>query len=77
VVLSAAGESAALIEDASCGVVVPPEQPVELAAALRDLAGDRSGAEGLGAAGRRAAEQQYSRELAIDGWYGLLEEVVR
>jgi colanic acid biosynthesis glycosyl transferase WcaI len=77
VVLSAAGESAALIEDASCGVVVPPEQPVELAAALRDLAGDRSRAEGLGAAGRRAAEQQYSRELAIDSWYGLLEEVVR
>jgi glycosyltransferase involved in cell wall biosynthesis len=75
VVLSAAGEAAALIEEASCGVVVPPEQPAELAAALRDLAGNRSRAEGLGAAGRRAAEEQYSRELAIDRWYGLLKKL--
>ena len=77
VVLSAAGEAAALVEEASCGVVVPPERPAELAAALRELAGNPSHAEGLGAAGRRAAEEQYSREIAIDRWYALLKEVAR
>jgi colanic acid biosynthesis glycosyl transferase WcaI len=71
-VLSAAGEAAALVEDASCGVVVPPERPSELAAALSDLARDRERAGRLGEAGRRAVVEGYSREQAFDRWYGLL-----
>jgi glycosyltransferase involved in cell wall biosynthesis len=74
-VLSAAGEAATLVEDASCGVVVPPERPRELAAALTDLAGDRKRAGELGAAGREAVLESYSREQAFDRWYELLSSL--
>jgi colanic acid biosynthesis glycosyl transferase WcaI len=72
VILSAAGEAASLVEEASCGVVVPPERPRELAAALTDLAADRKRAGKLGAAGRDAVLEGYSREQAFDRWYELL-----
>lgn len=71
-VLSAAGEAAMLVQEASCGVVVPPERPNELAAALSDLAGDRERAGRLGEAGRQAVVEGFSRERAFDRWYGLL-----
>jgi glycosyltransferase involved in cell wall biosynthesis len=71
-VLSAAGEAATLVEEASCGVVVPPERPQELAAALTELARDRDHAGELGAAGREAVLEGFSRESAFDRWYGLL-----
>jgi glycosyltransferase involved in cell wall biosynthesis len=74
-VLSAAGEAATLVEEASCGVVVPPERPTELAAALTDLAGDRERAGRLGEAGRQAVVDGFSRESAFDRWYGLLTSV--
>jgi glycosyltransferase involved in cell wall biosynthesis len=71
-VLSAAGEAATLVDECSCGVVVPPERPGELAAALSELASDRQRAGKLGAAGRRVVVEGYSRERAFDRWYGLL-----
>src|SRR5262245_22492495 len=74
-VLSAAGEAATLVQEASCGVVVPPERPGALAAALTDLAGDRERAGKLGAAGREAVLESFSREQAFDRWYGLLTSV--
>jgi glycosyltransferase involved in cell wall biosynthesis len=74
-VLSAAGEAATLVEEASCGVVVPPERPRELAAALSDIARDPERAEKLGAAGRRAVLERYSRASAIDRWYALLSSL--
>ena len=75
-ILSAAGEAAMLVEEASCGVVVPPERPNELAAALTDLAGDRDRADRLGEAGRRAVVEGFSRERAFDRWHGLLTSLV-
>jgi colanic acid biosynthesis glycosyl transferase WcaI len=75
-VLSAAGEAATLVEEASCGVVVPPERPRELATALSELARDRKRADRLGAAGRQAVVEAYSRERAVDRWYGLLSSLV-
>jgi colanic acid biosynthesis glycosyl transferase WcaI len=74
-VLSAAGEAATLVREADCGVVVPPERPGDLAAALSDLARDRERAGSMGAAGRQAILEGYSRERAIDRWYGLLTGV--
>jgi glycosyltransferase involved in cell wall biosynthesis len=71
-VLSAAGEAATLVREAACGVVVPPERPNELATALNDLARDRERAGELGAAGREAVVERYSRERAFDRWFGLL-----
>jgi glycosyltransferase involved in cell wall biosynthesis len=55
--------------------VVPPERPRELADALSDLAGDRERAGRLGAAGRRAVVEHYSRTEAVDRWYALLREL--
>jgi glycosyltransferase involved in cell wall biosynthesis len=74
VVLSAAGEAAELIERADCGVVVPPERPDRLAAAIAELARDRSRARRLGAAGREAAEG-FSRVAAAEQWRRVLQEV--
>jgi len=71
-VLSAAGEAATLVKKASCGLVVSPERPSELADALSDLARDRERAGRLGAAGRQAVLEGYSRERAFDRWYDLL-----
>jgi colanic acid biosynthesis glycosyl transferase WcaI len=71
-VLSAAGEAATLVEEASCGVVVAPERPDQLAAALAGLARDRERAGRLGEAGRRAVVESYSREQAFERWHGLL-----
>jgi colanic acid biosynthesis glycosyl transferase WcaI len=76
-VLSAAGEAARLVEESSCGVVVPPERPRELAAAIGDLARDRERAGELGAAGRRAVTERYSRAEAVDRWHRLLRDVAR
>jgi glycosyltransferase involved in cell wall biosynthesis len=74
-VLSAAGEAATLVRDAACGVVVPPERPRQLADALSQLASDRERAGELGAAGRRAVVEHYSRSEAVDRWYELLTSV--
>jgi glycosyltransferase involved in cell wall biosynthesis len=75
VVLSAAGEAAELVERARCGVVVPPERPQMLAAALADLARDRPRARRLGAAGRRAAAEGFSGAAAAEQWRELLRRL--
>lgn len=73
--LSAAGESATLVEESGCGVVVPPERPAELAAAIVALARDRDRARRLGAAGRAVAEQRFARSGAVERWLELLRGV--
>jgi glycosyltransferase involved in cell wall biosynthesis len=55
VVLSAAGEAARLLSRAGAGVVVPPEDPQALAAALRGLADRGDDASGMGERGRAFA----------------------
>lgn len=61
VILVAAGEPARIVESTSCGVVVSPDSPQELADAIRRLARDPDLRAQMGAAGRRAAEQSYDR----------------
>ena len=43
---------------AGVGIVVPPEEPLRLAQAIRDLAADMPRRAALGAAGRRRAEEE-------------------
>ncbi len=52
-------------EDAACGVVVPPENPVAMAEALRALAADPQRRAQLGANGRRYAEAELSRDVIL------------
>lgn len=75
IVLSAAGESARLVEGCGAGAVVAPEDPEALAGALRDLAGDRGRLAALGEAGRRCAAERFSRERVVARWWDVLERL--
>ena len=55
VVLAAAGESARILERARAGVVVPPEDPDALAAAVRWLIAHPKDAQEMGERGRAFA----------------------
>jgi len=72
VVLAARGEAAHLVEAEECGVVVPPENPRALAAALTALAADPARRAAMGSAGRRAAERDFGREAWLHRWHDLL-----
>jgi glycosyltransferase involved in cell wall biosynthesis len=63
VVMMAAGEAAAIVQETQAGLVVQPGDVAGLAAALRRLAGDPQTAAEFGANGRRAALNQYNRDL--------------
>ena len=77
VVLAARGESAALIEAEEAGVVVAPENPAALAAALAKLAADPEQRVRLGANGRRAVERSFGRASWLERWRDLLEGAAR
>jgi glycosyltransferase involved in cell wall biosynthesis len=61
VVLSARGEAAAVLEEAGAGLVVPPEDPAALAAAIRRLKDHRAEAATMGQRGRAFVVRDYSR----------------
>lgn len=55
-----------LIEDGVTGVLVPPEDPPALAAALAALAGDPARREALGAAGRERVRTAFGHDAGLD-----------
>lgn len=72
VVVAAAGEAARIINDSQGGVVVRPEDPVELVAAVRQLVADPAQAARIAARGRefamgrmRVAQAERMEELAV------------
>ena len=74
VLLSARGEAARLIEAHGAGIVVEPENPGALAAALTGLASDPARRARLGDAGRRLVEREFGRDSWLDRWHDLLSE---
>jgi colanic acid biosynthesis glycosyl transferase WcaI len=54
-----------VMQDAACGVVVPPEDPVAMAEALRALVTDPARRAELGANGRRYAEAELSQDVIL------------
>ena len=66
VVLAGGGEAAGIVQAAGAGLVVPPGNPGELAAAINALAADPARRVALGAAGRRAAEGRFNRAAILD-----------
>ncbi|TMC03651.1 MAG: colanic acid biosynthesis glycosyltransferase WcaI [Chloroflexi bacterium] len=67
------GSAAAhLVREAGCGVVVAPEDPEALAAALRGLRRDADRRRELGRAGRRFAEARFDRGRVLAHWESLL-----
>ena len=74
VVLSAAGESARILGEAEAGVVVPPEDPAELAGAIRWLASHPREAGEMGRNGKEYAKS-FRRSDNADELERLLLEV--
>ncbi len=70
-IVATRGEAATLINEADAGLVVPPEDPAALAAALRRLQANPAEVIALGRRGRRTAGR-FDRAAAVDLWEGLL-----
>jgi glycosyltransferase involved in cell wall biosynthesis len=69
------GDAPRLIEEAGCGVCLPPEDPQALAEAVMKLYQDQARREALGRRGRRYAEEELSLGACVERYEGLLEEL--
>jgi colanic acid biosynthesis glycosyl transferase WcaI len=69
-------ELARLIQDADCGLAVPPDDPGALAEALRWAAAHPAELECWGMNGRRYLERYHSRSGCIQQLAGVLEATV-
>lgn len=67
------GWLAGLIEEADCGIAVPPNDADAFAAALCAFADDRAGTRRQGDNARRLAETQFPRAILADRWCGWVE----
>jgi glycosyltransferase involved in cell wall biosynthesis len=65
IVATAVGGTVRLIEDGVQGLLIPPEDPVALAEAIRRLLNDPALAARLATAARRRAQERYSREVMV------------
>lgn len=61
------------VTDGENGILVPTESPRELAVALSTLLGDAALREGMGAAGRRRAEERYQARAAVQSLESMYE----
>jgi colanic acid biosynthesis glycosyl transferase WcaI len=74
VVLVAEGESASIVNETGAGIVVAPGDVGGLARALKSLASDAALRRRMGAAGRAAAEERFSRRTIANRFIERLEE---
>jgi len=66
-------EAGRLVREADCGIVVPPDDPVALAAALRHYRNCPEEYSGLGEAGRRHVAEYYERSHILEQWSKLVD----
>jgi colanic acid biosynthesis glycosyl transferase WcaI len=76
VIYSGAGEGAEIVRSAEAGLVLPPEDPAAMAAAVRRLVADPEEAARLGDNGRRYVESHLSWPVLTRAWLGDLERVL-
>ena len=69
-------ETAQLVTEIDCGVVVPPNRPELLAAAIRDARNGVLDLAGMGERARAFALADATREVAVDRYRALLAELV-
>ena len=67
VVATAVGGNAEAVEDGVTGMLVPPDQPEKLAAALLELLNDPDRSRQMGAAGRVRAATLFSEAAMLRG----------
>ncbi|TDR80180.1 glycosyltransferase family 4 protein [Paludibacterium purpuratum] len=65
----------AIVEDAGCGVLVDPQDPAAIAAALRTLLADNESAAAMGASGQRAVLAKYSWQAEGEKLVGLYQQL--
>jgi glycosyltransferase involved in cell wall biosynthesis len=75
IVATAVGATSQLIEDATHGLLIPPENPEALAAAIGRLLTDPVLARRLGTAARRRAEEQFSRAAMVKRFEQFFEQL--
>jgi glycosyltransferase involved in cell wall biosynthesis len=68
VILSGEGESAQLLVDHRCGIVVPPEDGPAFADAVRRLADHPDEAAEMGRRGRALVEREYGWDTLVGAW---------
>lgn len=68
-------EIAHLVEDAHCGMVIPPEQPARLADVLLGLRGQADVLAEMGRNGRSQLESRFSRVRCVDAFEDMLTEL--
>ncbi|MEH2064339.1 MAG: glycosyltransferase family 4 protein [Nostoc sp.] len=72
----ATGTAARVIDLSGGGIIVEPESPNAMAAAVHDLYTNPALGARLGNTGRKFAEENYSLEQALDKYEGLLSHIV-
>ena len=72
----AESETVKLVQEAGCGVVVPPGRPELVAGVIRDVMEGRRSLDGLGEAGRAWVEREADREVAFARYRRLVADVV-
>jgi len=75
VILGVEGEAREILEQAHAGLAFPPEDADALAAAILRLREDADLARQLGANGRRAALEKFSRRRQAASYLELLEQL--
>lgn len=76
IVLGVDGEARKVVEDASAGVFVQPEDPAALAEAILNLKANPTKCIQMGANGRAFVEANYSRKALAKKYVDILREIV-
>jgi len=69
-------ETARLVKEVGCGVVIGPGDPAKLAETIRTMASRRADLSEMGQRGRAYAESSADRSIAVERYRALLREVV-
>ena len=69
-------ETVRLVEEAGCGLVVPPGRPELVAGVIRDVVEGRTSLDGMGDRGRVWVEREADRDVAFTRYRRLVGEVV-
>jgi glycosyltransferase involved in cell wall biosynthesis len=77
VVASAVGGLPEAVDDGRTGLLVPPEDPRALGAAIAELAADGERARRMGVAGRARVLAEFSMERMADAYEALYTEIAR
>lgn len=72
----AESETARLVQELECGIVVPPQRPELLTRAIRDAADGKYDLEAMGRRGREWVEGEGGREIAVERYRSLVAELL-